>query len=222
MPVFARAFPGLRCLPASAEAADEVRRRRLLSIFDAFALADPQLPADGGRPFFAADPDRLHGIAARYGREHGDRPRVGIAWSTVNPRTGRDRNLALAGVRSLVLAHPDTLFVSLQAGLRGAERDRRIVGAGNLVVDAGIDPIASPEDQLAQIAALDAVVSIDCSAAHFSGALGRPTQVLLTGEPTWQWPEGRSFYTSARVVRSAEELAIGQRQPGAAETIAPA
>ena len=49
-------------------------------------------------------------------------------------------------------------------------------------------------------AVMNALRTIDCSAAHFAGALNVPTQCILTGYPTWQWPLDGSLYTSVRCV----------------------
>ena len=106
------------------------------------------------------------------------------------------------------------MFISLQAHLANADRDRRIVDRPNLFVDGVLELMAMGGRPIrAEIATLTAVVTIDCSAADFAGALGLPTQVLLTGHPTWQWPEDRSFYTSVRTLRSVAQLDLTEQAP---------
>lgn len=63
--------------------------------------------------------------------------------------------------------------------------------------------------QSSKIYVIGEVVSIDCSAAHFSGALDVQTKCLLTGEPTRQWPERRSFYRSVSIVGDLHSIEIG-------------
>jgi ADP-heptose:LPS heptosyltransferase len=51
---------------------------------------------------------------------------------------------------------------------------------------------------------MDLVVTVDTSLAHLSGALGRPTRVLLCWAADWRWLLDRSdspWYTTARLIR---------------------
>lgn len=168
-PVFARAIPDLNLLGVGVRVRREAITRPV-SLFAAMRSARPSTPADGeGAPLLASDPERAARLTDRYDARFGaGRRRVGLAWKTSNPRTGRERSPSLGAVRALCRRYPDVLFVSLHAHLRDAVRDVGIVASDSFVVDEAIDPVASIEDQLAQISALSEVVSIDCSAAHFA------------------------------------------------------
>jgi ADP-heptose:LPS heptosyltransferase len=51
---------------------------------------------------------------------------------------------------------------------------------------------------------MDLVISVDTSVAHLSGALGRPTWVLLPNVPDWRWlldREDSPWYTCAKLYR---------------------
>jgi ADP-heptose:LPS heptosyltransferase len=53
---------------------------------------------------------------------------------------------------------------------------------------------------------MDVVISVDTSVAHLSGALARPTWVLLPYLPDWRWLMDRSdspWYPSARLYRQS-------------------
>lgn len=171
------------------------------SIFELIAEHEPT-----PEPSATADPTRVQIISTRYRSRFGDRPRVGVVWSTPNTRTGSGRNLSLAAVRELIVSRPELQFVALQPNIAQAVRDSRQIAAPNLWIDTAIDPIASLEDSFAQIAALDAVIGIDCSVLHFAGALGVRGTVLLTGEPTWQWPQRKSLWGSIAVVTDKQSL----------------
>ena len=62
------------------------------------------------------------------------------------------------------------------------------------------------QDTADLIAGLDRVISVDTSAAHLAGAMGKPTQVLLHARSAdWRWLESRpgvaAWYPSARILR---------------------
>jgi ADP-heptose:LPS heptosyltransferase len=57
------------------------------------------------------------------------------------------------------------------------------------------------------MAALDAVVTIDTSAAHLAGALGRPTFTLLRYVSDWRWldePAESAWYPTMRLFRQPD------------------
>jgi ADP-heptose:LPS heptosyltransferase len=59
----------------------------------------------------------------------------------------------------------------------------------------------------ALLANLDAVVTVDTSVAHMSGALGRPTFIMLSHAAEWRWQNGRPdtpWYASATLIRQHE------------------
>jgi ADP-heptose:LPS heptosyltransferase len=60
---------------------------------------------------------------------------------------------------------------------------------------------------------LDLVVTVDTSLAHLSGALGRPTWVLLAPNADWRWLHGREdspWYPSMRLFRRGLEETRGE------------
>ncbi len=62
------------------------------------------------------------------------------------------------------------------------------------------------QDTADLIAGLDRVISVDTSAAHVAGAMGKPTQVLLKAQSAdWRWREAApgvcAWYPTARIAR---------------------
>jgi ADP-heptose:LPS heptosyltransferase len=61
-------------------------------------------------------------------------------------------------------------------------------------------------DTAALCALMDFVISVDTSVAHLSGALGRPTWILLPLLPDWRWlldREDSPWYASAKLYRQS-------------------
>jgi len=87
--------------------------------------------------------------------------------------------------------------------------------AYGLQKDAGreaavIDDLARKCEDFADLAAaislMDLIISVDTSAAHLAGALGKPVWTLLAHPPEWRWMEGRSdspWYPTMRLFRQS-------------------
>jgi FkbM family methyltransferase len=59
-------------------------------------------------------------------------------------------------------------------------------------------------DTAAAIESLDLVITVDTSIAHLSGALGKPTYLMLSTDPDWRWQKYRTdtpWYPSVRIFR---------------------
>ncbi|MGE5503263.1 MAG: glycosyltransferase family 9 protein, partial [Actinomycetota bacterium] len=132
------------------------------------------------------------------GRPPGTRATVGLVWA--GKTTPRDRSWPLDALLPL-FEDPGLVWVSLQMGPRAADLQR--LGVDHLVRDLG-PLLTSFADTAAVMAALDAVVTIDTSAAHLAGALGRPTFVLLRYVSDWRWldePADSAWYPTMRLFR---------------------
>ena len=74
---------------------------------------------------------------------------------------------------------------------------------------AVLNPHGAPEDILgtaALIAGADLIITVDTMAAHLSGALNRPTWLLLKHDADWRWMADRTdspWYPSMRLYRQA-------------------
>jgi ADP-heptose:LPS heptosyltransferase len=114
-----------------------------------------------------------------------DKLRVGLAWQgNKAQRSDARRSMPLSALATL-LGVPGVQFFSLQKDLTAEERaiaDR----AGNLV-HLGEDFVATA----ALVEALDLVITVDTSWAHWAGAAGKPTWILLAFAPDWRWLRAR-------------------------------
>ncbi|MEP6885357.1 MAG: tetratricopeptide repeat-containing glycosyltransferase family protein [Gammaproteobacteria bacterium] len=128
------------------------------------------------------------------------RPRVGLTWSG-NPNNPIDQRRSIRLADWAAQLPPEFDYFCLQKDVR--EEDRAVLDSSPL-----ISSIADDELDFVSTAALcecmDVVVSVDTSLAHLSGALGRPTWILLPFTPDWRWLQDRDdspWYPSAKLYR---------------------
>ena len=134
--------------------------------------------------------------------------RVGLVWSG-NPGRKNDRNRSMPLRLLSGLLDVDALFVSLQTNPRPEDaealREREeIVDHTALLTDFA--------ETAALVSCLDLVITVDTSVAHLSGALGRPTWILLPYAPDWRWLLDRDdspWYPSVRLFRQTETREYG-------------
>ena len=135
-------------------------------------------------PYVQADPALVTELRRRYGADQGA-PLVGLSWWSRADRAGL-RRFSLAQWRP-ILQVPGQRFVSLQYG---DHRDE-IAAIGRelgveIIHDERIDPVADIDQALAQIAAMDQIVSMDNSTIHLAAMLGRPALMLVPQVSTWR------------------------------------
>jgi len=210
MPLLRRSFPQLEILarenPANPRlfAADLAVQATFFDLAAVFRKG----PADctGALPL-RADPERSAALRARY-RQGRDRPLVGVAWYSRNPRIGAPKSASLEALAPF-LALPGLRFVDLQYGNRAADRAALKAATGvELLYDPEIDQIADLDAFAAQVAAMDMVITTSNTTAHMAGALGKPAWVLLHKgiSPHWYWGrdgETTPWYPSLRLLRQS-------------------
>ncbi|MGC2167263.1 MAG: tetratricopeptide repeat protein [Gallionella sp.] len=168
----------------------------LLSLPLAFKTNLDTIPATNR--YLHSDPAKLVRWQAKLGEKKA--PRVGLVWSG-NARHIND------GKRSVLLADlvgslPTACeYVSLQKDIR--DGDMQFLNSHPDLRHFG-DELADFGDTAALCDLMDIVISVDTSVAHLSGALGRPTWILLPFSPDWRWLTDRDdtpWYQSARLYR---------------------
>ncbi|MER8527133.1 MULTISPECIES: hypothetical protein [unclassified Mesorhizobium] len=204
VPLFQRTFPTADVRPvgaggkaAYAEAQAFAGVQHLTAVFetDEATIREHFVP-------LKPDPARVAELRARYRKEGW--PLVGIAWGSSNP--GKDLP-PLAAWRNLI-GRPDLRFVSLQYGQ--IETDLKILTDGEperILHDRSVDQLVDMDLFAAQVAAMDAVVTISNTGAHLAGALGIPSVFILGDGFKRSWPvEGdrTPYYPSAVLVSKRE------------------
>ena len=168
----------------------------LLSLPLAFKTTLESIPSPG--PYLEADAEKVKQWSGRLGRK--SRPRIGLVWSG-NTQHKNDHNRSIP-LELLLTQLPDRFeWVSLQREVR--ETDQRVLEFNSRVHHFGSE-LEDFTDTAALCALMDLVISVDTSVAHLSGALGRPTWVLLPHVPDWRWlldREDSPWYACVRLYR---------------------
>ncbi len=126
------------------------------------------------------------------------RLKMGLVWA--GKTTPRDRSVPLNSMLRF-LGHPGIAAYSLQLGPRAADIANE--GAGALILDlsAYLKDFADTASVLSQ---LDLILTIDTSAAHLAGALGKPAWVPLLFHSDWRWGasgDSTPWYPTLRLFR---------------------
>jgi tetratricopeptide (TPR) repeat protein len=125
--------------------------------------------------------DRVHAWERHLGPH--EKMRVGLVWSG-NPQHQNDHNRSVPLTKLRPLLSCNATFVSLQKDPR--PDDKATLSGWRDIVDL-TDRLDDFVETAALMSCLDLVISVDTSVAHLSGALGRPTWVLLPYTPDYRW-----------------------------------
>ena len=121
------------------------------------------------------DPELAAAFRAQY-QKGSDAPLVGISWGSAVKKRGVP---PLTDWETLLRSVPAT-YVSLQYGnVTAAVEQLRAATGARLIDDKSVDQIVDMDRFAAQVAALDAVVSIPNSIGHTAGALGTPSVAII-------------------------------------------
>jgi tetratricopeptide (TPR) repeat protein len=131
------------------------------------------------------------------------RMRVGLVWSG-NPKHANDRNRSIPLKTLARVLDVDATFISLQKEPRPA--DAEFLRERTDIVDVSAD-LSDFAETAALVSCLDLVITVDTSVAHLSGALGRPTWILLPYVPDYRWLLNRDdspWYPTVRLFRQTK------------------
>ena len=131
---------------------------------------------------------------------------VGLSWRSKNEEIGELKSTDLVAWAD-VLTVPGVTFVNLQYGDCAAELAavKQRLGV-DVFHEQGIDPLKNMDDFVAQVAAMDLVISTSNTTVHVAGALNVPIWLLLLSRPVsmWYWfiSGGSSpWYPSLHILR---------------------
>lgn len=188
IPVFARSFPGLTFCAAhphnARRLANEGLRVKRIKVLDLAPLLFREGEFRQPRQWLQPDPARVDALRRRYDARWPGRPRVGVSWRSVRELAGEQWKSVPAERFLPVLSLPDVVAFDIQYGSVAAERQWPVAhGLPPLERDPDIDPRDDLDGLLAQMCALDAVVSVSNSTVHLAGAAGLHADVVLPAQP---------------------------------------
>lgn len=160
----------------------------------------------GRQGYLVPDAAQMWRLRERYQAEFPGKLIVGISWRSGNKTSATTRSAEL-DLWQEVLRSPGLGFVSLQYGSvvgEVAAVNQRL--GSTILVDSEIDPLIDLDAFVAQVAAVDLIISVDNSTVHFAGALGKPCWTLLPFVADWRWLQNRAdsiWYDSVRLFRQA-------------------
>lgn len=146
--------------------------------------------------------------------------KVGLVWAG-NPDHANDKRRSVAApLMQCLLKIPGTSFYSLQVGGRSGD----VKEFGRKVTDLSPE-LTDWTETAGALMNLDLLITVDTSAAHMAGALGRPVWMLLPVECDFRWllrREDTPWYPSMRLFRQSNrgdwqevlqrvKLALGDR-----------
>jgi tetratricopeptide (TPR) repeat protein len=150
--------------------------------------------------YLRSDPTKVALWSERLGPAR--RPRIGLVWrGNASHNHDHFRSVPLAALLPYLPEGVD--YVSLQKELRDGDQETLNANPGLKHFGALIQDFS---DTAALCQLMDQVISVDTSVAHLSGALGRPTHVLLPPSPDWRWLQNRAdspWYASVTLHRQA-------------------
>lgn len=174
----------------------------LLSLPSIFGTTLDTIPWEG--PYLEARPEWLARWRKAF-RKRARRFNVGLVWAG-RPQHWDDLNRSVPLALFAPLARSaDVCFFSLQLGPAAAEA--AAPPPGMLLADL-TPAIRDFSDTAALVGLLDLVITVDTSAAHLAGAMGRPTWVLLAHAPDWRYHLRRSdnpWYPGMRLFRQPRD-----------------
>jgi ADP-heptose:LPS heptosyltransferase len=181
VPLLQRTFPNAAVVPAGQPAAGQkfATFEHLAFVFarDAGELAASFTP-------LRVDPGLVAAFRERY-RAMTDMPLVGLSWGSKS----HTKDVPDFPDWANFMTKMPATFVSLQYGpISAAIRRLRKGRNDRLIQDESVDQMVDMDRFAAQIAALDAVVTISNTAAHLAGALGVPAIFLIDDNFQTAWP----------------------------------
>ena len=191
-----RSFPRIKFIKRKEFVSDVDLQVPLLSLPRLFSTDLISIPTIDR--YLSSDPKNLKIWKDKLNLNH-SKLNIGIACSG-------DKNHVNDKKRSMALSHFEPL--SRVANLYLVQKDLRDSDKDFLKYNPQIkflgNQISTFDDSASIVELMDHIITVDTSLVHLSGALGKPTKVLLAWNPEWRWLLDRQdspWYQSVKIFR---------------------
>lgn len=207
--LMARSIPEVNFYPANTGVPQEIRDRvdykaDLLDLGK--YLRDDMTKFQHHYYFLKPLPELVEHFRSKYQTLFDGKLKIGVSWKSSSKSIGELKSTELMQWRQ-ILSVPGVQFINVQYGDVRQEVENFKTETGIDVYLDEFDPFDDIEKAVAQIAALDMVVSVSNAAVHFAGQLNVPCMVLLNQRTLWHWFEGNEstvWYESLRLYRQEQ------------------
>jgi hypothetical protein len=134
-----------------------------------------------------------------------DKYYIGISWRSINPISGLKRSATMQDIIRYI-GKKEAVYVNLQYGDVSEEvrKTKEEMNVQIVNIDE-IDNMKNIDGLFSIIEKCDEIISIDNSTIHFSGSIGKKTEVLLHESADFRWElygENANWYKSVKLTRN--------------------
>ena len=193
--LLSRSFPNVSFLSETPDL--DVTKSMTVSLASLPGLLGVEAPAEVQVPYLRADDTHEGALRAR---RADNRLHVGLCWQGFDRPAERCHVMHLSRLLP-ILSMEQIRCVSLQTGAAAEQIHALPAQYGLQSMETFAGAPCGDMDQLAHvIGELDLVIAVDGEVAHLSGALGRPTWVMLANTPRPFWGlTARTWYPNVRL-----------------------
>ena len=176
----------------------------IASLGQHFLNTEPAFPRQ--KSYLVPCSEKVRRFKYRYKQLANGKPLVGISWRGGN-KEKESRDIPLEQWADLI-AIDSFCFINLQHGNVINEVQEFMVATGiSIHSDDRVDSSKDLDGFVAQVAAMDLVVSVANSTAHVAGSLGKSALIFLPHVPDWRWMLNRAdslWYPEITLLRQTE------------------
>ena len=186
-PILARSMPDLNIVTSlNEEQQSEHDAFTTLGELHLFLRQNLQaIPA--AQPYIQADEAKVAEFKSRYEILYPGQVTTGLAWQSHSEFNGAAKSIDLDSLLP-ILKSRNRVFICAQYGEGWHELEAHAAKHDYQVhFDADSNSLTDLDTGLAQLAAMDDLVSVSNASVHMAGALGKPVHVLVGKRSVWHW-----------------------------------
>ena len=200
LPLLAANHPGLSFIPRLHGVAPEADYDLWIGAMSLpYLFGDTADSIPGTKGYIKAPAESLAYWHERVAQTASHSPRIGLAWSG-NPRhpSDRRRSIPFEMIAPYIARLSGLTFIAVQTTGMPAQAPANLVGPSEELITFG--------DTAALMDALDLIITVDTSAVHLAGAMGKAAWLMLPYRYEWRWGiegEKNPWYDTVSVLRQS-------------------